>query len=576
MKGYQLKITVQRIQSEVWRRVRVPGKITFQDLHLIIQKLFGWKNVSCYEFYMENSDLCLRGTPRGGIPLFTRGFCPERMLADDFLRKEKYLWYAYNLMESNVWEHLIEIEKPVEMEERWPQVLEFEGPDMLEDCSSEVDFELKKETAHPFAPERVNQWFRNNMKLPERKRQELFRAAASRSYWEENDRMENLMQRLFDWEEEDFKREMREIKEKGPSGELDKALSKRGKDGMCALAREWGIRGYSKLKKKELAVWLQERLLDRDTMGRAMKRSSSKELEIFEQAMEEGCVEAPLGRKRYYFLETYCEYDERGYLLVPENVRSVYRELRPSINQELEETWLVRDFCQGAVYLYGVISVKELKELWDHYQGKALSDRLLKEILGEYSNEKGAVFCDGTLLMDEWLVEPEDRESLEKEREKIERYLPETMEELLLYGREGKQKPNKVTESVVNFFEKKLQDPEEALELLNDIQERARVLGGGENFIEMVRNLQVDIPRGKAEFEWAEQVREAVENTRGWHTNGLTLAEWRAKNPSAETEEERKKRVFQLSGNKKIYPNDPCPCGSGKKYKHCCGRKGVR
>ena len=23
----------------------------------------------------------------------------------------------------------------------------------------------------------------------------------------------------------------------------------------------------------------------------------------------------------------------------------------------------------------------------------------------------------------------------------------------------------------------------------------------------------------------------------------------------------------------KVYPNDPCPCGSGKKYKQCCGRK---
>lgn len=23
----------------------------------------------------------------------------------------------------------------------------------------------------------------------------------------------------------------------------------------------------------------------------------------------------------------------------------------------------------------------------------------------------------------------------------------------------------------------------------------------------------------------------------------------------------------------KVYPNDPCPCGSGKKYKKCCGRK---
>lgn len=25
--------------------------------------------------------------------------------------------------------------------------------------------------------------------------------------------------------------------------------------------------------------------------------------------------------------------------------------------------------------------------------------------------------------------------------------------------------------------------------------------------------------------------------------------------------------------NAKVYPNDPCPCGSGKKYKQCCGKK---
>ncbi len=28
------------------------------------------------------------------------------------------------------------------------------------------------------------------------------------------------------------------------------------------------------------------------------------------------------------------------------------------------------------------------------------------------------------------------------------------------------------------------------------------------------------------------------------------------------------------NSEKKIYPNDPCPCGSGKKYKQCCMRKG--
>ena len=32
-------------------------------------------------------------------------------------------------------------------------------------------------------------------------------------------------------------------------------------------------------------------------------------------------------------------------------------------------------------------------------------------------------------------------------------------------------------------------------------------------------------------------------------------------------------RAPQKRATQKVYPNDPCPCGSGKKYKQCCGRK---
>lgn len=35
---------------------------------------------------------------------------------------------------------------------------------------------------------------------------------------------------------------------------------------------------------------------------------------------------------------------------------------------------------------------------------------------------------------------------------------------------------------------------------------------------------------------------------------------------------EQKSSTTIVKGTK-IYPNDPCPCGSGKKYKKCCGRK---
>ncbi len=44
-------------------------------------------------------------------------------------------------------------------------------------------------------------------------------------------------------------------------------------------------------------------------------------------------------------------------------------------------------------------------------------------------------------------------------------------------------------------------------------------------------------------------------------------------------DEETRKALYKeqkssttITKGEKIYPNDPCPCGSGKKYKKCCGR----
>lgn len=44
-------------------------------------------------------------------------------------------------------------------------------------------------------------------------------------------------------------------------------------------------------------------------------------------------------------------------------------------------------------------------------------------------------------------------------------------------------------------------------------------------------------------------------------------------------DEETRKKLYKeqkssttIVKDKKIYPNDPCPCGSGKKYKKCCGK----
>jgi len=53
------------------------------------------------------------------------------------------------------------------------------------------------------------------------------------------------------------------------------------------------------------------------------------------------------------------------------------------------------------------------------------------------------------------------------------------------------------------------------------------------------------------------------------------LEEW-----EAIFDEETRKALYKeqkssttIVKEEKVYPNDPCPCGSGKKYKKCCGKK---
>ena len=72
-------------------------------------------------------------------------------------------------------------------------------------------------------------------------------------------------------------------------------------------------------------------------------------------------------------------------------------------------------------------------------------------------------------------------------------------------------------------------------------------------------------------FDKEKLFRNMVDAKADWLYN---LPQWDA----IYTAEEKKalyldqKKANTVVKEAKIYPNDPCPCGSGKKYKKCCGR----
>ena len=92
-------------------------------------------------------------------------------------------------------------------------------------------------------------------------------------------------------------------------------------------------------------------------------------------------------------------------------------------------------------------------------------------------------------------------------------------------------------------------------------------LKGYENPIEtMDENTQV-----KIEIDPEKLYYNMVEAKAEWL---YTLPQW----DSILSDEKRKELYKQQKASgtvrkaKKVFPNDPCPCGSGKKYKKCCGK----
>ena len=125
--------------------------------------------------------------------------------------------------------------------------------------------------------------------------------------------------------------------------------------------------------------------------------------------------------------------------------------------------------------------------------------------------------------------------------------------------------PTEVVEGTVKELADKYQT--EVLIMTGFLDGINESLKGYENPIEtMDENTQV-----KIEIDPQKLYYNMVEAKAEWL---YTLPQW----DSILNEEKRKELYKQQKASgtirkeKKIFPNDPCPCGSGKKYKKCCGK----
>jgi hypothetical protein len=130
---YQLKITLKDIRPPIWRRVQVPGNITLDQLHWVIQLSMGWTNSHLHSFTIHGVEY--------GVPMPDLGF-DEMDLHDEHGVKlsrlvpgEKFKFsYLYDFGDS--WEHDVLVEKvlPAEPDIRYPVCIKAKRACPPEDC----------------------------------------------------------------------------------------------------------------------------------------------------------------------------------------------------------------------------------------------------------------------------------------------------------------------------------------------------------------------------------------------------------------------------------------------------------
>ncbi|GEB95306.1 plasmid pRiA4b ORF-3 family protein [Microbacterium lacticum] len=110
VRGFRIRIDLQRTKPPVWRRIEVPGDILLPRLHEVIQAAMGWTESHLHRFRTSND----RNAPEF-LTQFDLDEGDEGMLEDDVRLDQVIadegdrLWYDYDFGDD--WKHLLRIEK---------------------------------------------------------------------------------------------------------------------------------------------------------------------------------------------------------------------------------------------------------------------------------------------------------------------------------------------------------------------------------------------------------------------------------------------------------------------------------
>lgn len=153
---FQFKIILNDSKPKIWRRILVPAKYTFFDLHCAIQNAMGWADSHLHAFYIEGKKAKDRiaiqcPSPDGDDGCYgeTRDERTE-FIADYFDKLIKQCIYSYDFGDS--WDHTVLFERILPRIPKiiFPQCIAGENACPPEDCGGLGGYEdLQKILKNP-------------------------------------------------------------------------------------------------------------------------------------------------------------------------------------------------------------------------------------------------------------------------------------------------------------------------------------------------------------------------------------------------------------------------------------------
>ena len=130
---YQLKITLRDSKPPIWRRIQVPGDISLEKLHWVIQEAMGWTNSHMHQFIHRETYYSV--SMKDDFGDFHEMKNEKTVKLNQLVSRPKAKFvYEYDFGDS--WEHEVLLEKilPPESGVRYPVCLTGKRACPPEDC----------------------------------------------------------------------------------------------------------------------------------------------------------------------------------------------------------------------------------------------------------------------------------------------------------------------------------------------------------------------------------------------------------------------------------------------------------